>query len=182
MPVLFKQKNLTSLTPFLIALLLLFIFYCTLHLFHININDTPSMPMGLYRRMASATVHRGDIVSVCLPRPIARVGLQAGYLMKGACPSGAIAVLKKVIAVPHDTVRLTRQAIIVNGRAYFAPQQSQDDYGHAIKKWGPLGTYKNTHAYWLYGGNAPMKSWDSRYYGGVPVCAIQGVYKPLLTF
>lgn len=150
--------------------------------FHVKLNDTPSMPIGFYRRIDNLPVRRYDRVSACLPKPVAIEALQRGYLYKGPCPGGALPVLKEVIALPGDSVELTDNAIIVNGKTYPAPYASHDRQGLPNQKFVQNGIYSPTHVYWLYGAHTPIKSWDSRYYGGVQKSAIRGIYKPLLTF
>jgi conjugative transfer signal peptidase TraF len=114
-----------KLIPYLISLLIVFIYYCLLKIFNIAINYTGSMPIGFYKKEPRTEIKRGDIVSVCLPKSVAQYGFKRGYLDKGDCLDGVTApVLKQVIAVPHDTVELTNQAIIVNGTIYFASYQA----------------------------------------------------------
>lgn len=177
-----RQANIKLLIPFVITLVVILLLANLMKFFHIQINLTPSMPIGLYRQLSTMTIHRGDIVAACLPKPIAKVGLENGYLSKGHCPSGTIPVLKKVIAIPHDNVQLTSQAIIVNEKRYLAPQQKTNHRGHSIKRWNRNDLYKNTLDYWLYGSHSRNKSWDSRYYGGIASHDILWVYKSFLTF
>ncbi len=148
----------------------------------LEINTTASMPIGVYQKTLPNKIHRGDIVAVCLPENIARVGLRQGYLMQGNCASGAIPVLKKIIGLPHDTVIVGRQSIVVNGVDYAAPQSSIDDNGKPVKQFIVDSSYKNTSKYWLWGMNDVVRSWDSRYYGGVKQSAIMSVEKPIIVF
>nr|MCH9770488.1 S26 family signal peptidase [Gammaproteobacteria bacterium] len=144
----------------------------------LKINDTSSMPIGIYQRATKTNIQSGDIVAVCLPKKIAEAGLKSGYLDSGNCPGHAIAILKTVIAVPGDTVTLTSKAIIVNNRThYFTPHQSLDHEHHHIKQWISYGSRYNIKGYWLYGTNDPIYSWDSRYYGSVLPEKIQNSYQ-----
>ena len=110
----------------IITLLFISIIAAILKSAGIQLNITHSMPIGFYRATSSAIPHRGDIVAVCLPKAIAQEGLHQGYLTKGKCSSGAIPVVKEVIAVPHDTVELIREGFIVNGRFYQVPWHELD--------------------------------------------------------
>ena len=177
-----RSINLKALLPFIIALFLIILFVAMMEFFYIKINLTPSMPIGLYRQLPTTKIDRGDIVSACLPLAIAKHGLARGYLTKGRCPGGSIAVLKKIIAIPGDTVQLTTKSMKVNNRRYPAPQHTQDSSGNVIIRWIHNGTYKNVTGYWLYGNHSPNLSWDSRYYGSLSRSNIYGVYKPLLIF
>lgn len=162
---------------FLIIFLSVIVVVFIMKIFSIRFNETSSMPIGFYRKAHETHIHRGDLVSVCLPKKIAQAGLTAHYLSKGRCASGAVAVLKKVIAIPHDTVRLTNQWMIVNGIMYHAPKQLIDSHHHPVKQFVKNGVYHNIQSFWLYGVNDPKLSWDSRYYGGIPQVNIMGVYK-----
>ena len=140
------------------------------------------MPMGLYHRVQVNKLKHGDIAAVCLPSRISQVGRQRGYLLRGHCADHSIPVLKEIIALPNDTVLVTKKFMIVNDHYYFAPQAQFDHQHHRIQQfinnaWHPL-----IHTIWLYGANDPAHSWDSRYFGGVPKPSIIGVYQPLLTF
>jgi conjugative transfer signal peptidase TraF len=146
----------------------------------LGINYTSSLPIGIYQKSSISVIHHDDIVAVCLPAAIAHEGLVRDYLAHGHCPGGSVPVLKQVIAIPHDTVKLTNQQITVGNQAYFAPQQAHDHNGIRVKHFIQNGTYQNIKTYWLYGYNAPFNSWDSRYYGGVKRSQIIGVYKPVL--
>ncbi len=152
----------------------------------IRINLTSSMPLGLYYFSSSSTINwpkRGDIVAVCLPENIAKEGLKRHYLFYGHCHSnGAVhsmAVLKKVIAVPNDEVIVTDTQMIVNGRGYFAPQQATDSNNLPVTHFIHKRFYSHVTGFWLYGENSPVRSWDSRYYGGIARKHIIGAYKPL---
>lgn len=149
---------------------------------HCEINDTDSMPIGIYRRVDTRNIHLGDTVAVCLPKSIATEGLHKGYLVKGNCPGDAVVVLKEVIAVPGDTVQLTHQCIIVNGIRYFAPQAKADEFGRPVKQFTADGTKQNIKTYWLLGRNDLIHSWDSRYYGGVNKHNIISVEVPVWVF
>lgn len=140
------------------------------------------MPIGFYEQIMTREIKRGDLVSVCLPKPIAAVALQRGYLRAGNCPSEVVPVLKRVIAIPGDTITLTNSDITVNGLKYYAPFMSIDHNKRPLQKFIHNGLYQSNHGYWIYGDNDPIQSWDSRYYGAVDRKAIIGIYKPLLTF
>lgn len=150
----------------------------------IRINLTPSMPLGLYY-FSSSEPKRGDIVAACLPENIAKEGLKRYYLFYGRCHDNSathsMAVLKKVIAVPDDEVIVGDTEMIVNGRIYTAPQQSTDSNGLPITHFIHKKFYNCVTGFWLYGENNPVRSWDSRYYGGIARKNIIGVYRPLWT-
>ncbi len=147
----------------------------------IRFNYTESMPVGFYQKIHVAKIKDGDLAAVCLPNIIAIAGLKNHYLAKGSCQNGSTPVLKKIIAMPGDTVLLTNQFIKVNKIFYDAPTQTKDPQNHVVKKFISNSEYKHIHSYWLYGSNDPKYSWDSRYYGGINKSHIIGIYKPFFT-
>jgi len=144
-----------------------------------GINVSRSMPLGFYQRVSTTHIQRGDTVAACLNDPIAQEGLKQGYLHYGRCPSHTAPVLKKVIALPNDTVWLSDGGITVNHHFYSAPRQGVDDKP-PIKRFVGVGKYQG--GYWLYGASAPKQSWDSRYFGAVLPTQIIGVYQRIEIF
>lgn len=144
-------------------------------------NWTDSMPIGFYKvSPITKSLMRGDAVLVCLPLPIGLVGLHHEYLLPGKCPGGFEPIIKEVIALPHDTVTLTNEAMIVNGTPYPAHTRTFDHLDRPLTAI-PRGNYSNTPDYWLYGQNNPGDSWDSRYWGGVGLQNITLLAHPVLT-
>lgn len=165
-----------------IFLLLLLSLTAFLFLHDIKLNLTDSMPIGFYQKITKRTIERGDLVSTCLPKSVAEVGLERGYLSHGGCPGGAIPVLKKVIALPGDKVVWNQQIVMVNGQSYFSPEQTRDHFGDSVIHWIPQSGEMIARGYWLYGANDPKESWDSRYFGAVKQGAIRGIYWPFWVF
>ncbi len=138
-----------KMIPFLIlcALILFVLFFKA---FGIQFNYTESMPIGFYKSIKARVIHRGDLVAVCLPKKIAAEGLAKHYLKSGSCPFGVVPVLKKIIAVPGDAVRLSDHFITVNDLMYPAPQQSKDHLNKSVKHFVKNGSFKHIKTFWLY--------------------------------
>lgn len=164
-----KLKTAIHLLTFLF---LLFIFICLLLDIHLNI--TPSLPIGFYQLKHSREIKRGDIVAVCLPEKITRYGLSHNYLLPGRCVSGAIPVIKKLIACPGDLVETSTRSIKVNNQVYGAIQHERDRFNQPIDLRVRPQTSRTT-GYWLYGKHE--HSWDSRYFGSVSHQHIIGVVR-----
>lgn len=177
-----KLHRLKNIRLFLCLFVLLFLIFSVLFTFNVRFNYTPSMPIGFYQRVSTTKIKRGDLVVVCLPKQVAVVALQRGYLRGGSCPNKVIPVLKQVIAIPGDVVTLTNSHITVNSTTYIAPFNSIDHNRQPLQKFIQNGIYQPSRGYWIYGANDPIKSWDSRYYGSVKRAEIIAVYKPLFTF
>lgn len=148
--------------------------------FGIRVNWTSSMPIGLYLETA-VDLEREAMVFVCLPEAIARVGSARKYLPAGGCPSGTSSVLKQVLALPGDRVDLREDFLAVNElevqrsriRAVDSLGRPLDhaSYGRRTVQDGEL---------WVVGLNRE-RSWDSRYFGPIPLTSVVGAARPLLT-
>jgi len=148
----------------LIILLILIVLWFLAKQFGLIINVTPSMPRGLYIKKYGE-ISRDDIVSFCLAPLYQNIGLKMLYLAKGAACNGADALIKKVIAVPGDTVVLQDDFIRVNNTVYPYKTHYRDSIGRKLLAF-PRGIYKNITGYWVIGVSDP-RSWDSRYWGEV---------------
>lgn len=171
----FKEINYTPLMILLVIIAVIF----WVHGLGMLINWTPSIKQGIYIK-ESGVIHRGNLVALCLPEPYQSLALSRAYVMNGDACHGTIPLLKEVIAVPGDEVKLTEDVIQVNGRAYFFKTEQNDHLGRPLMAY-PKGDYKNTQGYWFLGNNSPH-SWDSRYWG--PLAQKQIIYKvkPLIVF
>ena len=147
----------------------------------LRVNATASMPQGIWQVEApGALIGRGEIVSVCLPQsPALNEAAERGYIPAGACPGGHEPLVKPVAAVAGDRVTVTALGIAVNGEpiAQSAPLD-EDSAGRRLRP-VPSGTYSvPAGEVWLLSGHDPG-SFDSRYFGAVPVTNIQGVARPI---
>lgn len=150
--------------------------------FAILISNTDSAaPAGVYR-VAGQQVRRGDLVAACVPIAVARLGLARGYLRTGGCPGNAEPVDKFIGALPGDVVDIERRWVAVNG-AHFANSAtaSHDSVGRPLAHvaWGKHKVAADQ--VWLFGFN-DRRSWDSRYFGPVPISNVRGNLKPVVTW
>ena len=60
---------------------------CAAYLAGFRINTTNSMPEGLWlvTSLAPASLHRGQIVTLCLPEEAGRLAQERGYIGSGTC-------------------------------------------------------------------------------------------------
>lgn len=148
----------------------------------IRINPTAtSAPRGLYL-LSRSEPRRGSRVRVCLPETHARFGRGRGYLDAGTCPGGVRAVGKVVAALPGDRVELAGDTLRVNGTPLpGVGRLARDSAGRFIPA-VPEGTYRVAPGTaWLVSEFNP-RSWDSRYYGAVPLAEETPVLRPLWLF
>jgi len=144
-------------------------------------NTDSAAPTGVYR-VVSREFTRGDLVAACLPITIAEEGLARSYLRMGACAGGAEPVGKIAGALPDDIVEIEPSFVAVNGvRFRNSSVATHDSVGRSLPHvaWGTHIVAPNE--IWLFGFN-DRRSWDSRYFGPVPLANVRGQLAPLLTW
>ncbi len=150
--------------------------------FRVGLSPSDSSCAEGFYRLVDAPIRRGALVAACLPSGAAQQGLARGYLAVGDCPGGAEAVLKVVMGLPGDAVEVEREWIAVNGaRLPRSATVARDSAGRALAHvpWGSRAVAADE--VWLFGLN-DRRSWDSRYFGPVPLRELQGVVQPVLTW
>ena len=150
--------------------------------FGVLISNTDSAaPAGVYR-VVSGKFQRGDLVVACLPIAIAQEGLSHGYLRTGACAGNAEPVGKIVGALPGDSVEIEPGWVAVNGTRFkHSAVAARDSAGRPLRhlSWG---SYRVAGGQvWLFGFN-DRRSWDSRYFGPVPLANVRGEIKPIVVW
>ena len=141
---------------------------------------TSSVPKGLWF-VHSGTVERGRYVLLCLPAHVAVLGRKAGYLDEGFCPGDSLPLMKRVIAMGGDSVRITDTGIAVNGTIIPGSRRLRvDSRGHRIPGTrGPAVSAVPNGEIWVLGDW--FRSWDSRYFGAVPQSRVIGIGIPFVT-
>ena len=155
------------------------------------INHTGSMPVGVYRvaRLTAAdrravtegrlVPRRGAVVVWCLPPAVAAVARRRGYVLRGACPGGVEPVLKHVAAVPGDTVVVDASGLRVNGRTLANSRAlARDAEGRPAPVVAPGRFVVHVGTAWLWSSYS-MRSYDSRYFGAVPLDGWVGRSRPI---
>jgi conjugative transfer signal peptidase TraF len=146
----------------------------------IQINPSAtSAPRGIYLVMGAE--HRcGARVRVCLPQGLARLGRGRGYLDPGSCPGGVRPVGKRIVALPGDRVVVSHGELFVNGRRIGRVRRLPRDSAGRFIPAVPEGSYEVAPGTaWLVSAFHP-RSWDSRYYGAVPLAEEAPVLVPLI--
>jgi conjugative transfer signal peptidase TraF len=138
-------------------------------------NMSPSMPMGIWRVQAiRGAVMRGEVVTLCLDPAAAALGRERGYLTGGECPGNVELLIKMAAAIPGDLVEVSSAGMSVNGVLIRHSQPlGADDLNRPMQA-VPHGIYRVAHdQVWVVGDTDP-RSYDSRYYGAVPIENIRG--------
>jgi conjugative transfer signal peptidase TraF len=146
----------------------------------LRVNLTLSIPRGVYWYVPGS-VHRGDLVQACLPLPLAVYAKARHMLGEGSCPAQSEPIVKVLAAVPGDTVVLRRNGIRINGASWpMSAPRTIDSQGRRIDLSLIPGVYVVTAASaFLLGLHS--RSWDSRYFGPLPMSAVSGRWYPLVT-
>ena len=145
-----------------------------------RINMTPSAPLGLWQITPLGTaVEVGDRVFVCLPdNSLMREALDRGYLRRGLCPSGVAPMIKTVEAVAGQRVTITDH-VVIDGR-FVARSQVRTADGQGRLLLADHGGVVPIGAVFLHSPFAG--SWDSRYFGAVPLSGIIGRAEEVVTY
>jgi conjugative transfer signal peptidase TraF len=147
----------------------------------LRINDTTSMPRGLWQVVANDTpLRHGEIVTVCPPdTKLIRLGAARGYVPAGRCPGGYEPLVKPIAATADDQVAVSAAGVTVNGLPVQGTAQLvHDSAGRPLPPF-PTGTYRVPPGQvWLLSGH-DSRSFDSRYFGPVSVANVQGVARPV---
>ncbi len=145
----------------------------------LRLNDSPSMPTGLYVRTSSEST--ASLVVFCPAEPFARLSLERGYRSRGNCPDGAEPLAKPIVARPTDVVELSAKGMAVNGRVlpHTAPL-AMDTAGRPLPHW-PFGRYVVAPGTLWVASSYNPRSFDSRYFGPVNASQVREHVRPLLT-
>jgi len=164
----------------LIALALTAPLLLSVHALGLRVNWTSSMPLGLYREVP-ACLERGALVLICLPEKIARAGRQRRYLPLGDCPEGVSPIVKQIVAIAGDEIELQEEFLAVKGIVVARTGlRSTDSLGRPLDH-AQLGRRLVADGEVWVLGSERSRSWDSRYFGAVPVESIVASAKPVLT-
>ncbi|AQR63168.1 hypothetical protein BZG35_17075 [Brevundimonas sp. LM2] len=134
------------------------------------VNESPSLPKGLYLRISDAAPVRGAVVTIAQPPAIraytARLGMPAD-----------VRLIKRVAATGGDAVCADGRWLVAPGR--LLPVHARDRAGTVLPVWRGCRRLEADERFLL--GDTP-NSLDSRYFGPVRTVRIEGVYREALTW
>ncbi len=149
-----------------------------------RLNLTASEPLGLYRLepVTSNQIPRGALAELCPPTWVTPRAFP--FYMQGNCPGGGKAMLKMIVGVPWDRIRVAKDGVTINGVTLpdSAPRPRSNQYpGISLPRLrGEL--VLRPGQYWVYGGGArpALAAWsfDSRYFGPSAIAQIRGMAIP----
>lgn len=134
------------------------------------INETPSLPKGLYVRLSRAPLERGVIAASVQPqraRPyLAELGAPADLLL-----------IKRVAGIEGDWICQEEGRLLIPTGA--VEVQAIDRGGRSLPQWEECRHLRSGEIF-LLGETA--NSFDSRYFGPVRREEVRGVYRAVLTW
>ena len=144
----------------------------------IRINASPSLPLGIYKETSDRSA---PLIEFCPIEPYGSFAAGRGYRSAGNCSDGAGPLMKPVIASAGDIVDVSIRGIAVNGVLLpnTAPK-SKDTQGRPMSPW-PCGHYRVADGSVWVASCYNSSSFDSRYFGPIPVAIIRSRLKPFLT-
>jgi conjugative transfer signal peptidase TraF len=144
-----------------------------------RLNWTGSMPLGLWRAdAADQTIRRGDVVLVCLPQEVSKLARERGYIGSGDCDGTAV-LLKRVGAVSGDEVEVSPDGLSINGALIpNTSPVSSDPSGRAMPELHLGRQQVRPGTIWIVGRD--RLSFDSRYFGPVPVDNVLALASPVI--
>lgn len=119
---------------------------------------------------------------MCLPEAMAHMAYKREYIASGKCKGGVAPVGKHVIAMAGDRVKYTDVGVEVNGE--LVPDSAAYAADGAGRELPYLRTIEDVEVAdgELVLLNSFAGSFDSRYFGAVPVSNVIGTLSPVLVF
>lgn len=135
-------------------------------------NATASTPTGLYALRPVGQLHVLELVAVRPPEPI------AGYLADGGFLPEGVPLLKRVMALPGQTVCRVGDVVTVD-HVDVGAALDRDHLGRPLPRWSGCHTLQPGEVF-LMNPTVP-DSLDGRYFGPLPITSIVAQAVPLWT-
>lgn len=173
----FKKVSLICISVFSV----IFISGCLLYQAGVRLNLTPSLPVGIWKIDKSFTrIEKGDYVWFAPTKKIAEFGIERGYLKENPdCKNNAIPLLKVVYGLPGDSYSFHENQIRINNiPVEKAKRRKTDSQGRTMPQISN-GIVRGKHLFVL---TLNSHSFDSRYYGTIPMNNVEGTARPIITW
>ena len=150
--------------------------FILLHALGYRVNRSASLPFLVYKiapLVQNTEIVRGDCVLIDLSKlsnPIIDKGVERGYVNLRE------PMLKRIGAIPGDTVVLISGFLFVNRETTRITVASHDSYGGELSAWQTPITLQSGQ-YWLV--SDPKRGFDSRYFGPIDRSAFTHRAKPV---
>jgi conjugative transfer signal peptidase TraF len=135
-------------------------------------NASASVPIGLYVVRPAGMLRADELVVITPPEPLASFLADRGYLPEG------VPLLKRVLALPGQTVCRTDRTITVGGIA-MGEALERDRRSRALPVWQGCRVVAAGEVFLM--NRQSEDSLDGRYFGPLPATTIVGRADPLWT-
>lgn len=135
-------------------------------------NASASVPVGLYRIVPADRIEVTDLAVVMPPDELAGFLDERGYLPRG------VPLIKRVLALGGTTVCRSGGAVIAYDATY-AEARARDTHGRPLPVWQGCRRLDDGEAFFM-NWDSP-DSFDSRYFGPLPLSTVIGRAIPLWT-
>jgi len=144
-------------------------------------NTTSSFPIGFYKISKSSQYKKGDLVSFCaVPSKIIDRIIEQGYTQKNSsCPNQTPQLLKKILGLEGDRVEIGKSVFINNQAIKNSKIFTKDRRGNLLII--QASQTINRDKFWVM-SDYNERSFDSRYFGQVPLKNIIGRATPIMTW
>ena len=135
-------------------------------------NASASVPIGFYLVKPADALHVGELVVVRPPQAVASFLAERGYLARG------VPLLKRVLALPGQTVCRTGRAITVDGMV-LGNALDRDQLGRVLPDWQGCRIVADSEVFLMNWWST--NSFDGRYFGPLSASTIVGRAVPFWT-
>ncbi|MGI2002049.1 conjugative transfer signal peptidase TraF [Shewanella frigidimarina] len=162
-------------------LLFLFLIFSSYQL-GIRINNSQSYPPGIYLLSSTNHYDKNELILFCPPanNPAILEALERDYIDSGRCDAGTVPIIKRIVGLEGDSVKFTPFIEINNVPLKDSIRLKLDGQKRQLPQIDNF-TVPPGH-FFAYSEHAPKYSFDSRYFGPVPIKNILGKIKPLILF
>jgi conjugative transfer signal peptidase TraF len=134
-------------------------------------NASESAPLGLYRLQPAGALFVSELVAVLPPGRLAAFLAEGSYLARG------VPMLKRVLALPGQTICRNGLTIAVDG-IELGEARDRDRRGRPLPIWQGCRVVARDDVFLM---NWSADSLDSRYFGPLPASAVIGRAVPVWT-
>lgn len=173
------MRRFIIILAFIVSVFILIIF--TAKKEHIIFNTTSSFPLGLYKISSKKNYIKGELVSFCAieNKTFTRM-IKEGYTQPHPnCSNRTPQLLKKIIALEDDNITIGKAISLNNQPIKNSTIFKKDHNGNLLSI---QSSQKIKKGYFWAMSDYNEKSYDSRYFGQVPLSNIIGIATPILTW
>jgi len=143
------------------------------------LNDTSSFPVGIYKVTKQENYKKGDLVSFCAPKnkTIKKLMLYGFASPNSTCKDSVPILLKKIVALENSKIEIDKNKIYING----VLQEKSTVFlvgrgGNILEEQSNQIIQKGM--FWAM-SDYNERSYDSRYFGQIPLENIKGKAVPI---